>query len=173
MNFYKSFLFVFLVLFISGCSKTISLESVETVRVEVVGNVTQFDFENVEYESINVNDILKDDDLKAKYSFIMIDDDYFETVSTLQYVERFEALQMPILFVDTIKGHLPFMRETTQKIFKKKIYSEYIETDKSTVMLRYPLPAIADGLFYWYDKDQETLSIQDFEYIVKFIYGEH
>lgn len=174
MNFYKYFLIVFLVLFISGCSKTISLESVDTVHVGTVGAVNQFNFENVVYESINVEDLLKDEDLETRFSFIMIDDDYFNTVSDLQYIERFENLQMPIVFVDSTKGHIPFMRESNQNVYKKKIYSEYNDNpDKATIMLRYTHPGLANGYFIGYEKHEETLSEKNFEILVKEIYDEY
>lgn len=173
MNFYKSFLIVFLVFFISGCSKTISLESVDTVHVGTVGTVKQFNFENVMYESINVENLLKEEDLKTRFSFIMIGDDYFNSVSDLQYIERFETLKMPIVFVDSTKGHLPFMRES-KKVYKKKIYSEYNDDpNKSTIMLRYTNPGLVDGYFIRYKKHGDTLSEENFEILVKKIYSEY
>lgn len=174
MNFYKLFLTVFVVLFISGCSKTISLESADTVNVGTVGAVKQFNFENVMYESISVEDLLKDEDLKTRFSLIMIDDDYFNSVSDIQYIERFETLQMPIVFVDSTKGHIPFMRESNQKVYKKKIYSEYNDhPNKATIMLRYTQPGLADGNFIWYEQQEDTLSKKNFEILVKEIYGEN
>lgn len=56
------------------------------------------------YESINVEDLQKEEDLKIRFSFIMIGNDYFNSVSDLQYIERFETLQMPIVFVDSKKA---------------------------------------------------------------------
>lgn len=174
MNFYKSFLIVFLVLFISGCSKTISLESADTVHIGTVGAVNQFNFENVVYESISVEDLLKEDDLKTRFSFIMIDDDYFNSVSDIQYIERFENLQMPIVFVDSTKGHLPFMRESKQKVYKKKIYSEYNDQpNKATIMLRYTHPGLTNGIFIEYEKQEDTLSEKNFEILVKEVYDEY
>ena len=168
MNLCKSFLTSFFVLFLVGCSNTMTLESVDTVHVGTVGTVKQFEFDNVTYESITVEDLLKEEDLKTRFSFIMIDDDYFNTVSDIQYIERFENLQMPIVFVDSAKGHIPFMRESKQKVYIKKLYSEYNDhPQKISVVMRYTHPGTADGF------SMDILSEEDFEILVKKIFNEY
>lgn len=150
---------------IGGCSNNLIVEN-EIIHIGVVGSFEEFQYDNVVYESILVDDLLKQDDLNDNYAAIVIGDRYFDTVTKIEYIDRFETIQMPIIFVDSTKGYSPFIRPSkTAKT--KPIYSEYNDDpNKMTVMLTYPQPAITAGKMISYPYD-EGFSQLDFESIME------
>ena len=87
-----------------GCTEK-KLISEETIRIGVIGdNLEQFEYSNVIYDSLEVEELLTNDELKMKYNFLMINNKHFNTISERVYKARFENLQMPVLFVDSTKG---------------------------------------------------------------------
>ncbi|MFP3916675.1 hypothetical protein U5N28_02600 [Lysinibacillus telephonicus] len=169
MNKFMYLLIAVLMFLIGGCSNNkITFE--ETVNIGVVGTLEEFRYENVHFESLGVEDLLLQDDLKNKYSTIMIDDDHFNTVTQIEYIERFESLQIPIVFVDSTKGYAPFSKPS-KNATTKQTYDEYNDHPKKmTVMLTYQLPAATQGFMVGYPQD-ETLSQEDFEKIIERIYS--
>lgn len=159
-----------LLFLIGGCyNNKISFE--EPVNIGVVGTIEEFRYENVHFESLEVEDLLQDD-LKNKYSTIMIEDDYFNTVTQIEYIERFESLQIPIVFVDSTKGYAPFSKPS-KNATTKQTYDEYNDHPKKmTVMLTYQLPAAAQGFMVEYPHN-ETLSQKDFEKIIERIFSKN
>lgn len=49
----------------------------------------------------------------------MIEDDYFNTVTQIDYIERFESLKLPIIFVDSTKGYAPFSKPSKHATTKQ------------------------------------------------------
>ena len=86
------------------------------IRIGVISNkLEQFEYSSVVYESLEVEELLTNEELKSNYKFLMIGDEHFDTVSESNYITRFDSLQMPIIFVDSLKGWLPFIRPITMK----------------------------------------------------------
>lgn len=117
MNKFMYSLIAVLFFLIGGCSNNkITFE--EPVNIGVVGTLEEFRYENVHFESLEVEDLLQDD-LKNNYSIIMIEDDYFNTVTQIDYIERFESLKLPIIFVDSTKGYAPFSKPSKNATTKQ------------------------------------------------------
>ena len=69
--------FVYLI-FLSGCSQK-QLLTEEQISIGAIGDVARFEYSNVVYESLDVEDLLTNDELKAQYDFLMISNEHFNT----------------------------------------------------------------------------------------------
>lgn len=150
-----------------GCTEK-QLISDETIRIGVIGdNLEQFEYSNVTYESLKVEELLTNDELKTKYNFLMISNEHFNTVSDSDYISRFDSIQMPILFVDSTKGWMPFISPLNMQI--PKLYNEYNdEPFKKSIVSTYELSGVFSGVSFQYATD-EKLSQEEFEELATFI----
>ncbi|QUG42893.1 hypothetical protein KD050_06495 [Psychrobacillus sp. INOP01] len=151
-----------------GCTEK-QLISEETIRIGVIGdNLEQFEYSNVIYESLKVEELLTNDELKTKYNFLMISNEHFNTVSESDYISRFESIQMPVLFVDSTKGWMPFISPITLQM--PKLYNEYNDDQfKQSIVSTYERSGVFSGISVRYSAD-EKLSQEEFEELATYIF---
>ncbi|WP_277586281.1 hypothetical protein [Psychrobacillus antarcticus] len=151
-----------------GCTEK-QLISEESIRIGVIGdNIEQFEYSNVIYESLEVEEVLTNDELKTKYNFLMISNEHFNTVSESDYIARFESIQMPVLFVDSTKGWMPFISPITLQM--PKLYNEYNNDPfKQSIVSTYELSGVFSGISVRYSID-EKLSQEEFEELATYIF---
>lgn len=165
---FKIIVFIAYLVVLVGCEEK-QLISENTIRIGVIGNnVEQFEYSNVIYEFLEVEEVLINDELKTNYDFLMISNEHFNTVSASNYIARFDSIQMPILFVDSTKGWTPFISPITLEM--PKLYSEYNNHSlKQSIVSTYETAGIYIGISVQYSMD-ENLSQEEFEELVSYIF---
>lgn len=151
-----------------GCAEQ-QLISEDKIRIGVIGdNIEQFKYSNVIYESLEVEEVLTNDELKTKYNFLMVSNEHFNTVSGSDYISRFDSMQMPVLFVDSTKGWMPFISPLNLQI--PKLYSEFNTLPfKQSIISTYELTGVFSGVSVQYPND-EKLSQEEFEELATYIF---
>lgn len=162
-------IFIMVCLMVLGGCEEKQLISGDTIRIGVIGdNIELLEYSNVIYESIEVEEVLTNDELTTKYNLLMISNEHFNTVSESDYISRFENIQMPVIFVDSTKGWMPFISPINLQ--KPKLYNEYnTQPFKQSIVSTYELSGVFSGISIQYSND-EQLSQEEFEELVTYIF---
>lgn len=152
-------------LILASCNNNY-LYSKEPISIGHIGNTPLPAYTNVTVTTLAAHTILNNDTLQKDYDFLVIDPEFFETVSDDAFIDAFYNKELAVLFLGSSKAHMPFLKQAKGDV--PKTYNDYNdELNKLAVLIRYG------------DNDEhntsavtldDTLSRADFEWLMQALY---
>lgn len=109
------FLFLFLSLFLTGCSFASANQyqpySGAPLTIGTTGTVPHVAESNIGFTRISLEDIKTHNPILEGLDAIFITADYFEEGSTAAYDHAYQELPIPVFFIESQKAHIPFTEE--------------------------------------------------------------
>ena len=108
----RKVILILAVLFLVACDNNEIKYDGKLLNIAVIGESPELGNDKIHFEQLSLEQFKEDTfNVSKKFDAIMVTPEMFETASDDTYVNSYQTSEMPIIFFNSNKRHLPFIRD--------------------------------------------------------------
>lgn len=144
------------ILFLAACDNNEVQYNGKLLNIAVIGESPELENKRILFEQLSVEQIKEDtSNVAKKFDAIMVTPESFEAASDDTYIDSYQNSEMPIIFFNSNKRHLPFVRAG---VTYETVDFDALDNGSHTTIYLYNLSEEKDDAWFFYLDDQSDLN---------------
>lgn len=152
----RTVILLLVVICLAACDNNEVRYDGKLLNIAVIGESPELENEKIHFEQLSLEQFRGDtSNVAEKFDAIMVTPESFEAASDDTYIESYQASEMPIIFFNSNKRHLPFVRGGLT--FETADF-DALDNGSHTTMYLYNLSENKEDAWFFYLDNQKDLN---------------
>lgn len=152
----RKVILILVVLFLAACNNNEIRYDGKLLNIAVIGESPKLENDKIHFEQLSLEQFKEDTfNVAKKFDAIMVTPEMFEAASDDTYVESYQTYEIPIIFFNSNKRHLPFVRDG---LTYETADFDALDNGSHTTIYLYNMNEDNDDAWFFYLDNQKNIN---------------
>jgi len=152
----RKIILILAVLFLVACDNNEIQYDGKLLNIAVIGESPELENDKIHFEQLSLEQFKEDTfNVAKKFDAIMVTPELFEPASDDTYVNSYQTSEMPIIFFNSNKRHLPFVRDG---LTYETADFDALDNGSHTTIYLYNMNEDKDDSWFFYLDNQKNIN---------------
>ncbi len=152
----RKVILILAVLFLVACDNNEIQYDGKLLNIAVIGEIPELENDKIHFKQLSLEQFNEDTfNVAKKFDAIMVTPELFEPASDDTYVNSYQTSEMPVIFFNSNKRHLPFVRDG---LTYETADFDALDNGSHTTIYLYNMNEEKDDAWFFYLDNQKNIN---------------